>query len=34
VNFWIVAKTNFGEFFSVFKKLPTNGKQIAKALET
>jgi hypothetical protein len=29
-----MAKTNFGEFFSVLKKLPTNGKQIAKAFET
>jgi hypothetical protein len=25
-----VAKTKFGEFFSVLKTLSTNGKQIAK----
>jgi hypothetical protein len=34
VNFWIVAKTKFGDIFSLKKKLPKNGKQIAKVFET
>jgi hypothetical protein len=34
VNFWIMAKTKFGEFFSFKKKFPKNGKQIAKVLQS
>jgi hypothetical protein len=34
VNLCIVAKTNFVDFFLILKKLPKNGKQIAKILET
>jgi len=29
-----VAKTNFGEFFFILKKIPKNEKLIAKVLET
>jgi hypothetical protein len=34
VNFWITAKTKFGEFFPFFPFFSKHGKQFAKVLET
>jgi hypothetical protein len=34
VNFWIIAKKQFGGKNSILKIFPKNGKQIAKVFET